>query len=465
MRKRRHLRMELTRGSVLATTLTLVIFMAGTLIHLRYGMNNTVDQQLLDIGPDILNQLDEREDSLAGESLPVFLTLFDERNLIRLLEAGRSDGTQFFRNPRYLELLDEYRQERLEDESDNRPPDNLQTIWHDGRNWRVAYFSRGTMTVILAADLGGMEKPLLQMLIAFIFALPIAAATAAIVSLWQARRISTPIEYLAQHARELTATQLNRRVELGDASSEVYELSEALNRMTDRLSRSFSQARRFSADASHELKSPLTVMQGILENHLHGENEATIPHEEALRLLEATTRLKAIVEGLLILAKADEGSLLQKTEHLSVRELLEAVAQDAAALAEEAGARFETDLPENGTIKGDEHLLMVCLHNLLSNAIRHCPAGGLVRLTEKEQQGTLQICVFNEGAPIPNTELERIFERFVRLQPSYQGLGLGLNIAREIARAHDGDLQIQFSDARGTQFILTLPAPESFISG
>lgn len=297
----------------------------------------------------------------------------------------------------------------------------------------------------------------MQILVAFIFALPIAAATAALVSLWQARRVSDPIERLAAHAGQLTASHLDRRVSVAEAPLEVYELGEVFNRMTDRLERSFTQARRFSADASHELRSPLTVMQGILENHLQEGSPAELAHDDAVRMLEATQRLKAIVEGLLVLAKADEGSLLQERQSVDMASLLDEIAADAQVMAEVRGARFRGDWRSIPTVSGDAPLLGILLHNLLKNAVQHCPSGGEVSLQARKTGRDLEIRVFNSGPPIPETDRERIFERFVRLDTEHPGIGLGLNLAREIARAHGGELDLVFSDDRGSEFRARLP--------
>lgn len=455
-----HLRSELIRNSVIVTLLSLVVFMIGSLIHIRYGMKNTIDQQLLDIGPDIIGQLGGGEAFPQGGQLPVFLTLFDERNLIRLLEVRTSAGETNYVNPRYTELIAEYRSELLEDIEDGTTPPPLQTLWKDGRSWRVAHFRRGVIEVVLAADLGGIEKPLLQILIAFIFSLPIAGTAAGLVSLWQARRISDPIERLAGHARGLNAAQLDQRIEIGDAAREVVELGEALNLMTDRLQRSFAQARRFSADASHELKTPLTAMQGILENHLQKNQQLELGHEQGVRLLEATHRLRAIVEGLLVLAKADEGSLLQSLDRIDIEELLHEVAADGEVLAEAAGASFQASIAGIPALDGDRRLLQILFHNLINNAVQHCPQNGAIRLHATMEEGTLLVSVHNSGKPIPAAEWDRIFDRFVRLAEDHRGIGLGLNLAREIARAHRGEVRVERSDAQGTEFCVRLPGPQ-----
>ncbi len=456
--KRRNLRAELIRNTVYVTTLSLGVFMIGSLIHLRFGMNNAVDQQLLDIGPDILGQLSARSPLPEGESLPVFLTLFDERNLIRLLEVRVTGREGFYRNPRYRDLLEDYRNESLDDpEEEESGGPLLRTLWYDGRSWRVAHFEREGMEVLLAADLGGIEKPLLQILIAFVFSLPIAAAAAGLVGLWQARRISDPIERLAGHARGLNVDRLDERIRIDDAAREVVELGEALNLMTDRLEMSFAQARRFSADASHELKTPLTIMQGILESRLQEKESLELEHEDGVRLLEATQRLKAIVEGLLVLAKADEGSLLQSVERVEMKKLLQEVASDAQLLSEAEGATFEAVIPDIPTLHGDGRLLRIAIHNLVNNAVQHCREGGVVRMNAEVMKDSLNVSVFNTGLPIPEQDWNRIFDRFVSLSGDRRGIGLGLNLARAIARAHKGEIRLERSNAEGTEFRLRLP--------
>lgn len=458
MKKRRRLRGELIRSAVLTTIVTLLIFMAGSLFYLRFAMKGAVDGQLRDIGGDILSQQEVGGGLRTSERIRLYRTLFDDQNLIRLIEVDLGGDGGLYSDPGHAGLLAAYWARRLEEgeRATNQAVEPLFTVWHEGRSWRMGAFSRNGASVILAADLAELEKPLLQILLAFLFALPLTVLGAALVSHWYGRRISAPIEDLALHAAGMTATNLERRIALDHAPVEVSDLEEAFNRMTARLETSFQQARRFSADASHELRTPLTVMQGILEKHLQGKEEP-LCRPEADQLLQSTQRLAAIVEGLLLLAKADEGTLLHGRETVDPNSLFRRVAEDAAVLAEAADISFAQETDRLPSVSGDPQLLEIALHNLLKNALQHTPAGGQVALRAKATAGELVVTVENSGAPIPPDSWELIFRRFTRLSNDYTGLGLGLNLVSAIARSHGGSVRLVRSDVVGTVFSLTLP--------
>lgn len=455
------LRTRFLRLSAIATSLTVVVFMAGTLIHLRYGMEQTIDQQLETLGPDILAQINRQDTRLEPEELPIFLTLFDENNMIRLLRLETISGAPLYSNRQYDELLEEDQVKRARDLAVGRDADALQTRWFEGRSWRIAEYEDRRHRLILAADLAQLDQSLWQVLIAFVFALPIAVAGAAIASVILAKQASDPIERLTARARTITASRLDARLDLGPAPLEVKALGEIFDRMMDRLQRSFEQARRFSADASHELKSPLTVMQGVLENRLSEDADAGISRDEAVQLLEETLRMRAIVEGLLVLAKADEGSLLRKREAVDIGNMLEELAEDSAVMAEARGVHFHRDSRTLPPIQGDALLLRLALHNLLSNAVKYCPTGGRVQLRTMHERAQLIFEVSNSCIPLPEEIRDRIFDRFFRLDHtrsrSGSGIGLGLNIAREIARAHGGEITLEPKSEDEATFRMVLP--------
>lgn len=458
------LRTRFVRFSALVTSLTVVVFMVSTLIHLRYGMEQAMDQQLNALGPDILTQLNRQGSRLTSDELPVLLTLFDEKNLIRLIEIENAAGQTLYLNAPYAELVAQDTEERSEELEGQGSVDPLQTHWFKGRSWRLGEYSDRYHRILLAADLARLDQSLWQILVAFAFALPLAVAGAALASFILVRQASDPIERLAFQARHFTASKLDARLEIGPAPREVVELGEILNSMMDRLQRSFDQARRFSADASHELKSPLTVMQGTLENSLSGDPAQPLSRDDTVALLDETLRMRAIVEGLLILAKADEGTLLGELRPVSLALLLAELAEDTEIMADAAGCSFihevDASLPD---LSGDASLLRMAVHNLLSNAVQHGEPGGEVRLRAKRHRRAVIVEVANSGQTIPREDRNRVFERFVRLESHRSrkdsGLGIGLNLAREIALAHGGNLELADTDPNWTCFRLSLPLP------
>jgi two-component system, OmpR family, heavy metal sensor histidine kinase CusS len=228
----------------------------------------------------------------------------------------------------------------------------------------------------------------------------------------------------------------------------------------DRLEKSFHQATRFTADASHELKTPLTIMQGELENALQvapaGSNEQQVFNN----LLEQTQRLKNITRNLLLLAQADSGQLKLSPEVVELSELLENAIEDARILGSEPELTFDVQVEPNLRVQGDRILLSTAIHNLLGNAVKYNQPHGQITLQARSEGGQLSIVIGNTGPGISKEDQPRLFERFFRGSPRSgrrpDGIGLGLSLAREIIRAHGGEIALEESRVGWTCFKVEL---------
>jgi signal transduction histidine kinase len=231
------------------------------------------------------------------------------------------------------------------------------------------------------------------------------------------------------------------------------------NAMMDRLEKSFHQASRFSADASHELKTPLTIMQGEVEAALQHAPTGSEQQRVFSDLLEEIQRLKSITQKLLLLSQADAGQLQPVRQPIdftgAVRELME----DTEILA--GDLKLEANLQSGVRVQADADLLQQVLHNLASNAVKYNQPGGTIRfeLTASATHATLR--VHNTGPGLNAEDQGKLFERFHRGDPSrnraVSGVGLGLSLSREIARAHGGELVLEQSSPAETTFSLRLP--------
>ena len=461
MNKKVKLQTRILYQSLLITVLTVVVFVGGTLVNLRYGFKRTLDTQLDLLGPYILKQLSARSESLQRASLPVMLTLFDDQNPVRILRLETIDGVAIFDNPLYTKLIADYIEERT-DEDKRGSSDRIQTLWSEGRTLRVAQYETSTHRLYMAADLAQVDKSLRQILIAFILMFPISVMGSILASQLLARRVTDPLASLAKQAQETSPSELNQRISIKNATTEIETLVKVLNEMMDRLDQSFLQARRFSADASHELKTPLTVMHTLLEQKLSCGDDVSITREEISQLMSETNRMRMIVEALLVLAKADENSLLQVTGEMALMPILEDLLEDASAMGESEGVSVQLTGSTDRQIKGDERLIRLALYNLIKNGIEHATPESTLDLICRPDSDHVVVSVYNQGHPISETEKQRIFERFYRgdqsrVRQKGKGLGLGLNIAHEIARAHGGEVFLEKSDASATLFSMRLP--------
>jgi heavy metal sensor kinase len=278
-----------------------------------------------------------------------------------------------------------------------------------------------------------------------------------------AGRILEPVRRIASTARSLSQHELNRRVEVDVPPDELGELVETFNGMLARLEASFESLRRFTADASHELRSPLALMRSELEGTLE---RARTPEEyqQVLRGLEAEVEhMTRMVDQLLMLARADAGALRPAETNLDVADFLHETAARWRPVAETRHVRMDVDAPDSGSVWADPDLLRRVMDNLIDNATRHTPEGTAVQLTGAPTAGGWNIDVHDHGPGVPAAARSLLFERFARADGARgrdtAGAGLGLALSRAIAESHGGSLQLLDQNGSGATFRVFLPNP------
>ena len=282
-----------------------------------------------------------------------------------------------------------------------------------------------------------------------------------------AGRAFQPVDRIINEVEAITdGRSLHRRLAVEGSGDELARLSATLNAMIGRLETSFSALRRFTADASHELKTPLTVLRADLERAMHNATSST---EQLVALEEAlheTTRIADLVDSLLTLARADEGRFDIHREPLPVHELARDVFETALILGEESGLTVTMPVVEPATVMADRTRLRQLFLNLITNAIKYTPRGGSVELSLARRGDTVTFGVRDTGIGIAAADLPYIFERFWRADRARSrasergGFGLGLAISQWIAQAHGGTLTVQSRLHRGTTFTVTLPVED-----
>jgi heavy metal sensor kinase len=327
--------------------------------------------------------------------------------------------------------------------------------------WRLGMLGTADTTLVIGLSLLPARAELNQIRNAFLLAFPAALLMVGFGGWLVARRAVKPMRIIAETAEKVTATGLDQRIPASNADPEIARVIQVLNRMMDRLEASFRQATRFSADASHELKTPLAIMQGELEAALQTAAPGSREQQIFGGLLEETQRLKAITRSLLLLAQADAGQLPLSREPFDLSAALDNLLEDAQILAAESRLKIEVQKPDSVRVQADRALLQAAVMNLLSNGIKYNEPGGHVRVTLTATPAEVTLQFGNSGPAIPPADQGRIFERFHRVDPardrSVDGLGLGLSLAREIARAHGGEVTLSESKPGWTVFVLRLP--------
>ena len=319
--------------------------------------------------------------------------------------------------------------------------------------------------ILAGANLRTAELSAEQLLSTIALILPLGLVAALLMGSWIARRALAPVDRIITEVREITdGRSLHRRLAEPMVKDELGRLTETLNQMMTRLERSFAALRRFTADASHELKTPLTVLRAGVERAI------TMPSlpSEALAALEETlqeiNRMTELVEALLMLARADEGTAPLHRETVDLRAIVEETGETGELLAAEAGVNMEVATPADPVIVPvDASRIRQLILNLLTNAVKYTPAGGSVRLQLGPSNGRVTLTVADSGVGIAPGDLPHIFDRFWRADSARtrtgerSGAGLGLAICKWIAEAHGGTIEVQSRPGRGTTFTVTLP--------
>lgn len=320
---------------------------------------------------------------------------------------------------------------------------------------RVVAASATSFADLLAPSLGGT----ILVLAPLIFLLSLAGGYAVLGNVFR------PVDDLINEVEAITdGRSLHRRVPTDSVSDELARLSLTLNAMLARLETSFVALRRFTADASHELKTPLTVLRADVERAMHPSTSRTdrlVALEEAL---QETARMSDLVNALLTLARGDEGRFDIHRTPVELEPLIREVYETAVILGEDCGLTLSLEPLENGIVMGDRPRLRQLLLNLVTNAIKYTPRGGHVDLSvARRGDDEIAITVRDTGIGISPTDLPHVFDRFwradrVRSRASERsGFGLGLSIAQWIVHAHGGTITVQSRLGRGTMFTVLLP--------
>lgn len=319
--------------------------------------------------------------------------------------------------------------------------------------------------ILAGANVRSAELGPEQLLSTFALILPLGLIAALLMGTWIASHALKAVDQIITEVREITdGRSLHRRLAEPLVKDELGRLAETLNQMMMRLERSFAALRRFTADASHELKTPLTVLRAGVERAITTPN---LP-QDALAALEETLqeikRMTELVDALLTLARADEGIAPLHREPVDLRGIVEEVQETGELLAEQAGVTMSVATPaEPMVVSVDASRIRQLILNLVTNAVKYTPAGGSVRMQLGPANGRVTLSVADTGIGIAAGDLPHIFDRFWRADSARTrtgerpGAGLGLAICKWIAEAHGGQIDVVSRPGRGTTFTVTLP--------
>ena len=334
----------------------------------------------------------------------------------------------------------------------------------DGESFRILALRlpprEGGDVIVVATSLDEVDASVHRLLVLLLIAGPAALAAAGAGGWFLARTALAPVASMTREASEIGMARLDERIEVPRTTDELSRLATTLNAMLDRLQRGVDEKRRFVADASHDLRTPLAVMRSELDVSLRSPDLTPGAQEALSSAREEVERMTRIVDNLLILARIDEGGLELLREPVDLRALVDGVADSMSSLAAERGLDVEVE-GEAGEVSVDGMRVEQVVTNLLSNAVRYADAGSGVGVSVWRTPTEAGVTVRDHGPGVPKELLPKIFERFVKADAprsdSGGGSGLGLAICREIVEAHGGRVWVDSTLGNGSEFSFAIP--------
>ena len=334
----------------------------------------------------------------------------------------------------------------------------------DGRGWRLVLRSGQAsgqrFTVVIAAPITEIEEQWRALAKACAIGVPFVMLIATAGGWWLGRRGLRPLEAMAVQARRITPRTADSRLSVRGAGPELDAVAASFNAVLDRLGSALATQRQFMADASHELRTPISTMRTAAEVTLSQTRRDEGEYRDALgAVAQQSARLARLVDDMLVLARADGGGYPMVRAEVDLDVVVEDCVREFTPRAAAKQIRL-TSRVAPVSVTADESLLRRMLGNLLSNALTYTPEGGAVDVAVAVRAGVVSIEVADTGPGIPLEDRHRVFDRFVRLDPARAegGAGLGLSIARWIAEAHGGQVELRTSGPQGTVFAATIPA-------
>jgi signal transduction histidine kinase len=449
------LRSRLTLWCVLVVVLVLAFFAADVMIIQQRISMRRVDRELEGTHVQLTHMLREE---LAERDAPT-LAAEESRDVIasddRLVAVLGADGEL---------LATSFETPSIEDifAGRSRTP-GVWTVETSGSAWRVhagrETLRDGDWLLLIGTPLNSMARDQREIRQAFLLGIPIALLFAAAGGLSLASAGLRPITQMARRAASIAPTGAD---DLGPPvrNDELGQMTAAFNTLVARLRSALEAQRQFMADASHELRNPVSVIRTASDLALSREHRDESEYRETLAMTAAQSRrLGTLVEDMLVLARADGGGYPLRPVDFFLDDVIDECRWSVSVLAAERRVAVTTSGACDVAVRADQELIRRLLVNLLQNAVQHSPVEGTVRVDLAVAEADVCIRVIDGGPGIPTADVARVFDRFVQLDPSRraEGSGLGLTIARWIAGVHRGSLVVESTGPGGTTFLLTLP--------
>lgn len=319
-----------------------------------------------------------------------------------------------------------------------------------------------TLMICVARPIEGLEEEILETIRGLVVGLVFSVLLLMAISYFMAGFILNPIRIMNRQAVDISEKHLDRRLPVSEGRDEFNALARTLNLVFDRLQHAFIRQKRLLADASHELKTPLTMMRLALDKIRSGldETHSDPQGESHERMTDQVLRMERLVRGLLDLSSLEIEAIAAKNP-IDVKGILASLITDYRPMAELRNIRMSVDLPEQFEIEGDEEKLNRAFSNIIDNAIKYSTDSGQIEIAGVQSSTDLEITISNIGRGVPETEIPKVFDQFYRVEQSrslrHGGSGLGLSIVKRIVELHGGDVTFESRQESWTRVIVTLP--------
>jgi len=325
----------------------------------------------------------------------------------------------------------------------------------------IAKISKTGYSVYLGYELSTIRALQSKILQIFLIIFPFAILLAVLCGYYVTHRSLKIIKTISSTAERISSKNLSERIRLPGGKDEITDLIITLNSMIDRLEKSFNRIQQFSHDAAHEIRTPLTIIRGEIEELLKEDRCPDSFCDTLESILEEVQYLSSISDKLLLIHGMDTGKIGYRFQTVDLSRLMVEIYEDAQVLALKKQLKIEIDKKDHVKVHGNEELIVRLLWNVIENAIKYTPQGGIIRLRLEKNETMAVIMVEDTGIGIPAEDLPRIFDRFYRVDKSRSrelgGTGLGLAICKWIVEQHHGDIRVTSEPGKGSGFIITLP--------
>jgi len=452
---------RLTLWYVAIFTLGELVFATGTWMILRHSLFDLIDDNLESQVEDLRNILGTQQNRAAPAQISKDIaSIYSREHAGDYVEVDDESGQPIYRS-RFLQMQQSI---PLRLDAVNQPVYRTRKI--SGRHIRFLFEKLEVNGRVYSVGTGAPAGDAVETLHLFrtyllVFA-PLWLLVSAGVGYWMSRKALAPVDSLVRTARDITGTNLNQRLQTLKTGDELQRLTDTLNEMLDRIESAFQKITQFTADASHELRTPVSLIRTEAELALRRSRTET-EYEESLRqILHEAERTTQLIEQLLQVARADAGRESLTMQTLDLTKILRSMVSIWQQVAAARDIKFSTTIPElDISVMGDQTLLRRLADILLDNAFKYTPSPGFVKLVLEIRQETAVITVQDSGVGIAHEEQEKIFERFYRVDKARSrelgGVGLGLAIAQWIVSQHRGTIGVESQQGEGATFRVNLP--------